>query len=94
MGRKSEYLKTIGKTENLKSVGKIASGFVPYAGEWEFSEVFGKYRYRIPYTIIVGTLRWTGIVLGLTKDPIAYQAYIYPTTAQVPAIACNEIFKK
>ena len=92
MGRKSEYLKTIGKTKNLKSVGKIAKGLIPYVGEWDFSESMGKY--RVPFTIISGTTRWTGLLLGLIKNPIFYHGYSVPTIGVEYAIARDEIFKK
>jgi len=83
MERKSEYLKT---------GGKIASGFIPYIGEYNFSESMGKY--RIPFTILFGTIRWTGLLLGHFVNPNAYYAYAIPTIGEESAIARDEIFNK
>lgn len=79
------------RLEYLKTIAKIASGFVPYVAEWDFSKPLGKY--RVPFTIISGTARWTGLLLGFTKDPIAYHMYTFPTVAEVSTIARDEISK-
>jgi hypothetical protein len=83
MERKSEYLKTF---------GKITLGFVPYIGEHKFFEPTGNY--RTPLTILFGTIRWTGLLLGYFVNPNAYYAYAIPTVGEEPAIIRDEIFNK